>query len=147
MNPRRAILEAFGTVATLITLIVLCWSLTGCGTLPPPQTITRDIRIAAREAVRFAVRQEPNAKPYLQAAQAVLQATLNAQQYDPATLNGALAAISVKELRDQNVASLLSSALELYAAHFGDVVAGKLNPNTLKPVLEGLRDGIAEGLQ
>lgn len=141
------VLSRLATIAAVGGIAVVSIGLSGCATLPPPAVITRDIKIASREATKFCLRQEANARPYFQTALAVLNATLSAQQYDPATLNAALASISVRELRNENIASLLSSALELYAAHFGDVVSGKLPSETIKPILEGLRDGIAEGLQ
>ena len=130
----------------------------GCASLPngqiaiaghvvDPARVAADVRLVAKQGTRYAVRKEPQSLPYFQAALVVLQANIDAGNYDADTLQAALMGIKVKEIQAPDVADAISAGFELYRNHVADVVAKKLDATVyLKPVLVGIRDGIAAGL-
>lgn len=130
----------------------------GCATAPSgnavvagyeltPETVQRDIRLAAKIGAREGCKQDRNVEPYLQSAVVVLTAALNDGAIDFETVKASLANISVKEIRSDTAQQYISDALELYQAHAGSQVAGKIDGvKYLRPALTGLRDGIVDGL-
>lgn len=130
----------------------------GCSTLPngqvaiaghvvDPARVAADVRLVAREGTRYAVRKEPQSLPYFQAALVILQSNIDAGNFDADALKAAILGIKVKEIQAPDVADAIAAGFELYKNHISDVVAKKLDATVyLKPVLVGIRDGIAAGL-
>ncbi len=117
------------------------------GNVINPSKVQKTIQTVAKAGTREAIRADANSRSYFQAVVAVLTANIESDLYDANQLEKALAVISVKELRDPSIAAGISVALELYAAHAGEVISGKLDKTMyLKPALIGLRDGINDGL-
>lgn len=112
-----------------------------------PESLQRDIRLAAKIGAREGCKQDKNVEPYLQAVVVALSVALDKGQYDTNTLKALLANVSVKEIRSESAQQYISDALELYQNHVGDQVANQIDKvRYLRPALTGLRDGIQDGL-
>lgn len=154
-----------GAIALALSLIFQGCTTVGTGvvdsngkTIPPgtviiagntinPETVGRDLAVVAKIGVREALRQDPNSRAYFEASVVVLSTSLDGGVYDPVTLQHSLQTISIKELRDPKITDAVTAALELYAAHVAPMLDKKLDANIyVKPLLRGLRDGIAAGL-
>jgi hypothetical protein len=131
---------------------------TGCATTGPAQDPAAAAQGGARTAalvqstaqlgVYFAVREDKNARSYLQAAHLALGVLIDGGAYDPVELDTVLEEISMRELRSPEAQVSLAAALELYRSYWGEEVTRRVDRAVrLRPVLVGLRNGIALGLQ
>jgi len=143
------------TAALLSAAAILTTSLTSCSTTSEgkivvagqvlePAQVAKDVAFFTDIGARALIRKDANAKAYLQAADAVLTAAVDAGSYDPKTLEASLKTMSVKEINGSpTIADAIAIGLHIYANHYGGVTNGKLDQTIyLKPVLLALRDGI-----
>lgn len=141
---------------TLTLLLAAILVLSGCVTPGSTQTRLDPKRTAnalaalAPSATRLALLKDPKCKPYLQAALAVLQSATAAGTYDPKAIRVAMdnLSVNIKELRTPETRVAMDAVFAVYSVYWGDAAAQKLDSSVwVKPVLEALRDGLAEGLK
>lgn len=150
----------YGTILMLGNLVIGCKTTSnvttdGTGGVVTNSTVSVDYQNIANSILKpgaqlgtyFAIRKDPNAKPYFQAVSVALSLFLVGNDYDPATLTSILNNISVKELRTPEAQVAIEAALGIYRTAFGDIVAQKLALNAnVSVLLKAFKDGIDAGL-
>lgn len=112
-----------------------------------PQRTADAIRVIIAAGVPFAVEQDTNSIAYLRAAAVVFKAAANKGEVDPAQLNAALAALSVKELRGPEARALVNAVVGIYKVSFGDAVSAQLDKTQwATPILDAVADGLFAAL-
>lgn len=112
-----------------------------------PQAVRNDLRIVAHYGAREALRSDPHARAYLEAATVVLGVALLNGEYNPNVLEASLSNISVHELQSPQVKDAITAALGLYRGHVADALTKKLDASVyVRPLLEGIREGIEGAL-
>lgn len=149
--------KAVNGVPAGLLAVGLLVGVTGCATTGVVRDPAAEAQSAARTAalvqstaqlgVYFAVREDEHARGYLQAAHLALGVLIDGGTYDPAELDTVLEGISVRELRSPEAQVSLAAALEIYRSYWGEEVTRRVDRVArLRPVLVGLRNGIALGL-
>jgi hypothetical protein len=112
-----------------------------------PAGLYSQFRGGTAQAAVIALRSDPNALPYLQAVQQVLNATVTSGAYDPTTLSNALAQLPIKQIHNPAALEAIQSGFamfEIIAPLLQNGVNGQ-NPFII-PSLQGIADGIGDAL-
>lgn len=145
--------------AGLITALLF---LAGCATGPrardggtretrvlPAESVERTaaiVRTSAQLGAYYAVRKDPETRPYFEGARLALDVLLAQGTYEPErvwqALNGTPPQSGSRTNEDAFIA--IAAAVNLYTVYFSESVQSQLA--SAKPVLAALRDGIALGL-
>jgi len=147
------------TLALILELAGLAFMFSGCTTTPvvsngvtnlvtvlKPEVLTA-VRGVLAVATPVAVQEDPNAAPYLRLVAGVFALSAASGVYDPATIQTALEAISIKELRDSGTArKVVLIALATYKGTYADAVNAKMAAAKWGPFAQGLLGAMADGI-
>jgi len=117
----------------------------GCSSINPTQTASA-VKIAATVGVNVAVQKDPTLVPYFKAADLAIKTLVLNAQYDPASLNAILAAVSVPTNQWAAYQLGCGVAVEIYDVYASNIASNLDKTVYLKPVLQGLATGIEQGL-
>jgi len=151
---------AVGLVAGLSLFCASGLLTTGCVSTPVPgstntvQTLdplaAGAIQGVVAAAMPVAVAQDSNTIPYLRLTAQVLTSAANSGTYDPAEIQSAMNAISIKEIRVTTAGQIVTSALAAYKGFYGDAGTKGINAAVKGPwlsqILTAISTGITDGL-
>lgn len=140
-----------------LAICILAVSLTGCvtpGQLSPTDHARQAKKVAAyvettaKAAVDNTVDKYPDLRPYYKASVALIDLLLQNKDYSPEGLVKAMQELKINEIKNERFAKNMVSVLKLYQVEANDRINAKLDQNLyVRPILQGLRDGIAAGLE
>jgi hypothetical protein len=149
-------------LAWILALLLPVIVLTGCATRPPAMTPVEQhqaeldakvaqaqrlatlAKAAAMTGTALWLREHPADRPHFETARTALNALLTGI-ITPEAFSAALAGLPVKELKDDDTALIVNSAVILYNGFLAEKV--NIDANVyLRPVVTAVRDGIAVGL-
>ena len=168
-RPATLMFAALASAALLLSLVLFsgCTTVGNGGTTTPafslntntgvvsvygraidPVKTAKAVQIAARVGTVYGINKDPNAKPYLQAACALVDDVVNSGNYDPALLQASLDKISMSDIRDSaDIKAAIETAFAVYSIYSGGVMGTALSQDLyLRPVLLALSAGIKDGL-
>lgn len=134
-------------------LFLLCGALllSGCATtrLTEEQKLNRVVTVstlAANTGTRIALIRNPDYRPHFETALAGLEVLLAEANYDPLALRAVLSQLPLKELRSAEGALIVDAAVILFDAYAAEMIDLD-RVRYLRPVIQGIRDGIARALE
>lgn len=142
---RNSLLVAFVTVSTFLS---------GCATTGNPDPLRQAQKVAAyvettaEAAVNNTVDKYPELRAYYKATVQLIDLLLQNKDYDPEKLVKAVQEMKINEVKSEKFGKNMASVLKVYRVEVADRITAKLDQNVyVRPILEGLRDGLKAGLE
>ena len=140
--------------ARLAASIFLALVLGGCATTGNPDPLRQAQKVAAyvettaEAAVNNTVDKYPELKAYYKATVQLIDLLLQNKDYDPEKLVKAVQEMKINEVKSEKFGKNMASVLKVYRVEVADRISAKLDQNVyVRPILEGLRDGLKAGLE